>query len=69
MGTRGKKLVKFKCVFKTKFVVDGYPMNYREFLMGKGLSQVQLIYYNETFAPIANMDSKRLVLAIAASKQ
>ena len=37
--------------------------------MAKGFSQVQGIDYNETFAPVAKMDSIRLVLAIAASKQ
>ena len=38
-------------------------------LESKGFSQVQVIYYNETFAPVAKMDSIRLVLVIAASKQ
>ena len=37
--------------------------------MEKGYSQVQGLEYNETFAPIARMDSIRLVLAIAASKR
>ena len=36
--------------------------------MDKGLSQFQGIDYNETFEPIAKMDSIRLVLAIATSK-
>ena len=38
-------------------------------LLSKGFSQFQGIDYNETFAPVAKMDSRRLVLAIAASKQ
>ena len=37
--------------------------------MAKGFSQVQGIDYNEIFAPMAKMDSIRLVLAIATSKQ
>ena len=32
-------------------------------------SQVHGIYYNETFAPVEKMDSIRLALAIATSKQ
>ena len=61
----GRKLVKCKWVFKTKFVADGSPI----ILVSKGLSQVQGIDYNETFAPVANMDSIRLVLAIVTSMQ
>ena len=34
-----------------------------------GYSQVHGIYYKETFAPVAKMDSIRLALAIATSKQ
>ena len=36
--------------------------------MAKGFSQVQGVDYHETFAPVAKMDSIRLVLAISASK-
>ena len=38
-------------------------------MVAKGYSQVHGIYYNETFAPVAKMDSIRLALAITASKQ
>ena len=38
-------------------------------LVSKFLSQVQGIDYNDTFAPVAKMDSIRLVFSIAASKQ
>ena len=37
--------------------------------MEKGYSQVQGLDYNETFAPVARMDSIRLVLAIVSSKR
>ena len=37
-------------------------------MVAKGFSQVQGVEYHETFAPVAKMDSIRLVLAIAASK-
>ena len=65
----GRKLVQCKWVFKTKFADDGSPLKYIEILVYKGYSQVQYIYYNETFAPVVKMESIRLFLAIAASKQ
>ena len=64
----GRKLVKCKWVFKTKFAADGPPLKYNAILVAKGYSQVHGISYIETFAPVANMDSIRLALAIAASK-
>ena len=65
----GRKLVKCKWVFKTKFYVDGSPLKYKEILVSKGYSQVHGIDYNETFSPVEKMDSIRLALAIATSKQ
>ena len=65
----GRKLVKCKLVYKTKFVVYGSPLKYEAILVAKGYSQFQGIDYNETFAPVAKMDSIRLALAIAASRQ
>ena len=66
---RGRKLVKCKWVFKTNFCTDGSHLEYKEILVFKGYSQVHGIDYNETFAPMEKMDSIRLSLAIAASKQ
>ena len=43
-------------------------MKYKEILVSKGYSQVQVVDYTETFAPVSKMDSIRLVLALAASK-
>ena len=37
-------------------------------MVAKCFSQVQGVYYHETFAPVAKMDSIHLVLAIVASK-
>ena len=65
----GRELVQCKWVVKTKLVVDGSPLKYKEILVSKGYSQVYVIDYSENFAPMAKMDSIRLSLAIASSKQ
>ena len=65
----GRKLVQCKWVYKTKFSADGSHLKNKARLVSKGYSQVHGIDYNETFAPVAKMDSIRLDLAIAASKQ
>ena len=64
----GSKLVQCKWVFKTNFATDGSNLKYKEILVSKGNSQVHGIDYNETFAPVAKMDSIRLALAIVDSK-
>ena len=73
MGASGsssrEKTVECKWVYKTKFSADGSPLKYKARLVAKGYSQVHGIYYNATFSPVENMDSVRLALAIAASRQ
>ena len=63
------KLVQCNWVFKTNFAADGSPLKYKETFVAKGYSQVHGIEYNETFAPVENMDSIRIALAIVSSKQ
>ena len=55
-------------VYRTKFVVDGSDINYNAILVSKLFFQVQGVDYTETFAPVAKMDSIRLVLSIVAYK-
>ena len=65
----GRKLVQCKWIYKTKLEAYGSTTKYKAQLVAKGYSQVHGLDYNETFAPVARMDSIRLVLAIVASKK
>ena len=58
-----------KWVYRNKISADGYDIKYKARLVSKLFSQVQGVDYTETFAPVANMNSIRLVLSIIASKQ
>ena len=64
----GRKLVQCKWVFRKNVTVDGSTCKYKSIIVSKGFSQVQGVDYHETFAPVAKMDSIRLVLVISASK-
>eukprot|EP00253_Pinus_taeda_P035682 PITA_35682 len=64
----GRKLVRCKWVYRTKSVADGQITRRKARLVAKGFQQVHGIDYDETFAPVAKMDSIRLTLAIAAAK-
>jgi hypothetical protein len=41
---------------------------YKEILFAKGFQQIHDIDYDETFSPVAKMDSIRLALAIAKTR-
>ena len=63
-----KKLVQCKWVFRTKIVGDSSDNKYKAIFFVKGYSQLQFLDYTKTFAPVAKVDSIRLVLALVASK-
>jgi hypothetical protein len=64
---KGRKLVICKWVYRTKYASDGSVERHKAWLVAKGFSQVEGIDYNETFSPIAKMNSIRLFLALVAS--
>eukprot|EP00253_Pinus_taeda_P035139 PITA_35139 len=65
----GRKLVPCKWVYRTKSAANGQITRRKARLVAKGFQQVHGIDYDETFAPVAKMDSIRLTLAIAAAQR
>ena len=63
---KGRKLLRCKWVYKTKYASDGSVEILKARLVAKGFSQVEGIDYNETFAPVAKINSIRLILSLQA---
>lgn len=63
-----RKLVRCKWVYRTKKASNGQVSRYKARLVAKGFQQVHGVDYDETFAPVAKMDSIRLALSIAAAR-
>jgi hypothetical protein len=66
---KGRKLVRCKWVYETKYALDGSVERHKAQLVAKVFSQVEGIDYNETFTPIAIINSIHIVLALAASNK
>jgi hypothetical protein len=63
-----RKIFICRWVYTTKSTVNGQISRYKAKLVVKGFEQVHGIDYDETFAPVAKMDSIRLTLAIEETK-
>jgi hypothetical protein len=64
----GRKIFRCRWVYRTKSAADGQINKYKSRLVTKGFQQVHGIDYDETFTPVANMDSIQLALSIAEAK-
>ena len=54
-----------KWIFKNKQDAQGNVIRDKARLVAQGYSQVEGIYYGETFAPVARLESIRITLAYA----
>ena len=65
---RDKKVIGVKWVYRTKLDVDGSINKNKTRLVVKGYNQIFGVDYLDTFAPIARLDTIRLLLVVATQK-
>ncbi|XP_062213685.1 uncharacterized mitochondrial protein AtMg00820-like [Phragmites australis] len=64
----GHKPIGLKWVYKLKKNSDGYVIKPKARLVAKGYVQRQGINFEEVFAPMARLDTVRVILAVAANR-
>ena len=63
----GQKIVGCKWIFKKKTNIYGKIHMFKAWLVTKGFTQTQGVYYDETFSPVAKIKSIKIILSIVAS--
>ena len=66
---KDKKMIGTKWVFRNNMNEDGQVTSNKARIVCKGYPQVEGIYFEEIFSPIARMEAVRLILAYACSKR
>ena len=63
-----KKAIGVKWIYRTKLNPDGSVNKHKARLVVKGYAQLFGVDFSETFAPVARLDTIRMLLALAAQK-
>lgn len=60
----GNKSIDYRWIYKIKFHEDGSIQYYKAHLVAKGFKQIEGVDYKDTFIPITNMTTVKLILAL-----
>ena len=61
---KGKSIVTSRWIYKVKYATDGSIEKHRARFVARGVSQIEAVDYDETFAPVARYTSIRTIKAI-----